>query len=126
MTTHATELLEQLANVEAQAALINIHFDDLRKTILTEEVQAQLAEIEAERAETIKSVAAGIETLREQIKMAVLANGSTVKGSMFQAVYVKGRDSWDTKALDGYATAHPEIMPFRTTGNPSVTIRGVK
>ena len=122
----AQELLEQLANVEAQAQLINIHFDDLRKNILTEEIQAQLAEIEAERAETMKSVAAGIETLREQIKAAVIANGSTVKGSMFQAVYVKGRDSWDTKALDGYAAAHPEIIQFRTTGNPSVTIRSVK
>ena len=122
----AQELLEQLANVEAQAQIINIHFDDLRKNILTPEIQAQLAEIEAERAETMKSVAAGIETLREQIKAAVIANGSTVKGSMFQAVYVKGRDSWDTKALDGYAAAHPEIMPFRTTGNPSVTIRSVK
>ena len=122
----AQELLEQLANVEAQAQIINIHFDDLRKNILTEEIQAQLAEIEAERAETMKSVAAGIETLREQIKAAVIANGSTVKGSMFQAVYVKGRDSWDTKALDGYAAAHPEIIQFRTTGNPSVTIRSVK
>ncbi len=123
---NATELLEQLANIEAQAQLINIHFDELRKAILTEEIQAQLAEIEAERAETMKSVAAGIENVREQIKAAVLANGATVKGSMFQAVYVKGRDTWDTKALDGYAAAHPEIMPFRTTGNPSVTIRGVK
>ena len=122
----AQELLEQLANVEAQAQIINIHFDDLRKNILTPEIQAQLAEIEAERAETMKSVAAGIETLREQIKAAVIANGSTVKGSMFQAIYVKGRDSWDTKALDGYAAAHPEIIQFRTTGNPSVTIRSVK
>ena len=122
----AQELLEQLANVEAQAQIINIHFDDLRKNILTPEIQAQLAEIEAERAETMKSVAAGIETLREQIKAAVIANGSTVKGSMFQAVYVKGRDSWDTKALDGYAAAHPEIIQFRSTGNPSVTIRSVK
>ena len=123
---NAAELLEQLANVEAQAALINIHFDDLRKAILTEEIQAQLAEIEAERAETMKSVAAGLETIRQQVKDAVLANGATVKGSMFQAVYVKGRDIWDVKALDGYAAAHPEILPFRTTGSPSVTIRGVK
>jgi len=123
---NALELLEQLANVEAQAAIINIHFDDLRKNILTPEIQAELAEIEAERAETMKSVAAGIETLREQIKAAVIANGATVKGSMFQAVYVKGRESWDTKALDGYAAAHPEIMPFKQIGSPSVTIRGTK
>ena len=123
---NAQELLEQLAQAEAQAQLINIRYQELRDSILTPEIKAQLAEIDAEQEQAGAAIKAGIETLREQIKAAVIANGSTVKGSMFQAVYVKGRDSWDTKALDGYAAAHPEIMPFRTTGNPSVTIRSVK
>ena len=123
---NAQELLEQLAQAEAQAQLINIRYQELRDSILTPEIKAQLAEIDAEQEQAGAAIKAGIETLREQIKAAVIANGATVKGSMYQAVYVKGRDSWDTKALDGYAAAHPEIIQFRTTGNPSVTIRSVK
>ena len=123
---NAVELLEQLAQAEAQAQLINIRYQELRDSILTPEIKAQLAEIDAEQEQAGAAIKAGIETLREQIKAAVIANGATVKGSMYQAVYVKGRDSWDTKALDGYAAAHPEIIQFRTTGNPSVTIRSVK
>jgi len=49
-----------------------------------------------------------------------------VKGRELEAVYVKGRISWDNKALDGYAAAHPEIGAFRKQGDPSVSIRGVK
>ncbi len=113
--THAFELLEQLANVEAQAALINLHFDDLRAKVLTPEIQAELAEIEAERAETMKAVAAGMETLREQVKSAVIHEGATVIGTMFQAVYMKG-----------YAKVHPEVLEFIETGTPSVSIRAAK
>lgn len=122
----ALELLELLANAEAQAQLINIHFDELRAKVLTPEIQAALADIEAERAESMKSVSAGLESLREQVKTAVIAEGKTIKGSAIQAVYSAGRVSWDTKALDGYAAAHPEIAPFRKIGEPSVSLRGVK
>ena len=31
-------------------------------------------------------------------------------------VYTKGRTSWDSKRLDGYALAHPEIAACRTVG----------
>ncbi len=41
------------------------------------------------------------------------------------AIYSKGRMSWDGKRLDGYATAHPEILAFRSEGQPSVSIREV-
>jgi hypothetical protein len=38
---------------------------------------------------------------------------------------VKGRVSWDTKALDGYAVAHPEIEKLRIEGAPTVRIAKV-
>lgn len=123
---NAIELLEQLAQAESQAQLINAHFAQVRETILTPEIKAQLAQVDEEQTQASAAIVAGINSLREQVKAAVIATGATVKGSMFQAVYVKGRDAWDVKALDGYAAAHPEILPFRTTGAPSVTIRGVK
>ena len=58
-----------------------------------------------------------------EVKADVLAHGETVKGAHLMAVWVKGRTSWDSKRLDGYAAAHPEIETFRSVGEPSVTIR---
>ncbi len=41
------------------------------------------------------------------------------------AVWSKGRETWDTKSLDGYALAHPEIASLRKVGDPSVSIRKI-
>lgn len=56
----------------------------------------------------------------------VLKRQEGMKGEFLQAVYSKGRTTWDAKRLDGYALAHPEILELRKTGEPSVTIRRVK
>lgn len=61
--------------------------------------------------------------LESEIKAAVIALGETVKADGIMAVYNKGRESWDGKALSGYAAAHPEILVFRSVGDPSVSIR---
>ena len=123
---NAIELLEQLAQAESQAQLINAHFAQVRETILTPEIKAQLAQVDEEQAQASAAIVAGINSLREQVKTAVIATGATVKGSMFQAVYIKGRDSVDIAGLKGYAKVHPEVLEFIETGAPSVTIRGVK
>lgn len=43
--------------------------------------------------------------------------------ALITASYGQLRVSWDTKALDGYAAAHPEIQQFRIEGLPSVSVR---
>lgn len=63
--------------------------------------------------------------LTQEIKEAVLKIGNTVPGSFLQAVWNKGRTSWDTKALVGYAVSHPELNGLKKVGNPSVSIRKV-
>ena len=115
--------LNLLADLRAQTDIIKIHFDDLRAEILTPEIKAALAEIDAEYQTAIEALNTGIATLETEIKAEVIQGGATVKGAHLQAVYNKGRVSWDTKALDGYAAGHPEIMPFRKVGEPSVSIR---
>lgn len=122
----AVELLEQLAQAESQAQLINAHFAQVRETILTPEIKAQLAAVDEEQAQATAAITAGINSLRDQVKSAVIEAGATVKGSMFQAVLVKGRESVNIAGLKGYAKVHPEVLEFIETGAPSVTIRGVK
>lgn len=57
---------------------------------------------------------------------AVLSKGESVKGELLQAVFSKGRTTWDSKRLEGFALAHPEINKLKKVGKPSVAIREVK
>ena len=90
------------------------------------EVKADLAAIDLEYAPMIEEAEARYAALEQQVKTEVLAHGATVKGAHVQAVYIKGRVTWDAKALDGYAMDHPELFVFRKEGPPSVSIRAVK
>ena len=118
--------LDQLAELQAQQDVIRLQYQQMRDSILTPEIREQLAEIDAEESTTSEAVNQGIEQLTTAIKGNVLAIGETVKGDKLQAVFMKGRVSWNTKALDGYLAAHPELAQFRKEGDPSVSIRVVK
>jgi phage host-nuclease inhibitor protein Gam len=91
--------------------------------VLTPEIKEQLAEIEAEFNPKVDALNQRNQALIDTIKGEVLAVGQTLNGTFHQAVFTKGRVSWDTKALDGYAVAHPEVATFRKEGAPSVSIR---
>ena len=60
------------------------------------------------------------------VKAAVLAGGETVKAGGLHAIITAGRVTWDSKKLDGYMAAHPELARFRKVSPPSVTIRNAK
>lgn len=120
------EKLNRLSDLQAQADEIRLHFQDLREQIMTPEIKEALADVDAEEATTLEAVSAGISSLTEEVKQEVITGGASVKGDYLQAVWMKGRISWDTKALDGYAAAHPEIKAFRKEGEPTISIRGVK
>jgi hypothetical protein len=115
--------LDQLAEYEAQRAYLELKRKELIDTVLTPEIRARLDEIDAEFFPQFEAVDEKTITLTSEIKTDVIQSGASVKGANLQAVFSKGRISWDTKALDGYAAAHPEIAPFRKEGAPSVSIR---
>ena len=120
-----TEKLDQLADMQAHADVIRLHFNDLRAKILTPEIKQQLDDLDAEMNTALDTLNGGITTLTAEIKDDVLKSGATVKGASLMAVWNKGRVSWDTKSLDGYMVVHPEMTAFRKEGEPSVTIRKV-
>ena len=80
-----------------------------------DEIQIELEALTPRRSVDIKLITAY-----------VLGKQESVKGKNLQAVFSKGRTSWDPKALIGYAVAHPEINEFKKVGKPSVSIREVK
>ena len=93
--------------------------------VLTPEIKEKLAEIDAEFDPKADELSQQKSMLEADIKAEVLQAGQTVKGTFHSFVWSKPRVSWDTKALDGYAAAHPEIAQFRTEGSPSVSVRKV-
>ncbi len=89
-------------------------------------MQAELDALDEEFAPLLAAAEARIEALREEIKSDVLEYGASVRGTHVQAVYSRGRTTWDTRALDDYAAEHPEVNQFRREGSPSVSLRFTK
>ena len=106
--------LDRLAELRDERAKLANPFDE------------QIKNLEYERDVLTDGLDQHIADVENEIRIAVTKLGQTVKGSALMAVWNKGRVKWDTKGLDGYAIAHPEIEAFRSEGEPSVSIRVVK
>ena len=116
------EQLEKLAKFDAEYKIL---MEDKRSgigKILTEEIKEQLIEVDDYFASALAKITKQITDMEATIKAAVIKNGESVKG-VYTASYVKGRVSWNDKALDGYAAAHPEIKEFKKIGKPSARIK---
>ena len=118
--------LDQLAEFQSERDAAMLEKQSLLDEIYTAEIKSRMAEIEAEFLGKTEAVNENIAALEAEIKQAIIVHGASVKGSVLHAVFAKGRVSWDTKSLDGYATAHPELLTFRKEGEPSVSIRVAK
>lgn len=115
--------LDKLTELYAESDMVHARYAELRNEIVPAEIAAKLDDLAAEEKGATAAIEEVIAALTDEIKAEVIAAGATVRGQYAQAIYTKGRVSWDTKALDGYAAGHPEIAPFRKIGAPSVSIR---
>jgi len=118
---NATQQLEKLTELYAKRDLLSLD----KKSAIPAEIQAVIDEIEAEFAPKQEAINTEIAELEAAVKSTVLEAGETAKGGSLQAVYAKGRITWDTKSLDGYAKANPAIAEYRKQGEPSVSIRKI-
>ena len=113
--------LETLAASRERLAALDASTQEVIEASLPAAVKADLATYKEQRVLAVAQLAA----LEEDIKDAVLALGESVKSDRMQAVWNKARETWDSKKLDGYAAAHPEILAFKKVGEPSVSFRTV-
>jgi hypothetical protein len=116
-------MLDRLSDLYAQQEALEAEKQALVLKTVPPEVKARLDDIEAEFAGKAQAASANIEELEASIKTATLAHGESVRGAGFQAVWNKGRLTWDSKGLNAYADEHPEVLQYRKEGEPSVTIR---
>jgi len=118
---NAQDILNQLTEAYARRDLILMAKQDA----LPADVKKILEDNEIAFADRLEANANLIADLEEQAKIAVLEAGETVRGGALQAVYNKGRVSWDTSKLDGLMIVLPELNQARKVGNPTVTLRKV-
>jgi hypothetical protein len=116
------ERLQQLAELRAAANLTRTDYEQRRAEIL-KAVQTELEAVEAEYVPLLETASERMAALEAEIKAAVAEAGQSVKHGNIQAVYARGRTTWDTKGLNSYAAQHPEINDYRREGKPSVSIR---
>jgi hypothetical protein len=115
-------------NTEAPTVIVTSLLNTLavlydRRRMATIAIDDQIAALQARRIELTGPLDTQIAEAEALVKANVLEIGVTIKAGDYTAVYAKGRTSWDARLLDGYAAAHPEILPFRHVGAPSVSIR---
>lgn len=115
--------LEKLAEIQSQIDLLHIDHSVAIKAAIPVEIQHVLLDIETEYKQKLEAANSNMSELETLIKAAVLEQGTSAKTQRVSAVLTKGRTSWNTKALEGYAVKVPEILAFRTEGKPSVSIR---
>lgn len=119
------EKLDELSELYAQRDLSTLEKQKMIDAVLTDEIKAKIAEIESEFSGKGEAVSEKITILENTVKELVKQKGESVKGQFLHAVFSKGRVSWDTKSLDGYLKAHPELSEFRKEGDPSVSLRKI-
>lgn len=117
--------LNRLAELQAAPDAIRLQKQALIDGILTAEIRAKLAEIDAEFAPQLQAAEEAAANLEAEIRAEVVVGGVTVKGSHLMAVWNKGRVSWDGKKLDGMLAIIPQLAAARKEGEPTVSIRRV-
>ena len=125
MGTPVVDLLDQLAEYQAQRDVLRMDKEALIASIIPDEIKEKIAEIEEEFSEKVRTANENISGTETIIRNEVADYGKTIRGAHLMAVCSKGRTTWNTKALEGYSVAHPEILAFREVGEPSVGIRRV-
>lgn len=114
--------LERLAQLQAAADLARIDYESRRAEVL-KKVQDELDALEVEFKPALEAAEENTAALEAEIRNDVLLRGESLRGSAFQAIYMKGRVAWDAAGMNEYARDHPDVLRYRKEGQPSVSLR---
>jgi len=125
MTDSIVSTLARLDDAKSGKEVYTKKKQDLVNSVITDDIKQQIKDIEAEFAPDIERFDEVITALTDEVKEATIAHGSSVKGEYMKSTFVKGRVTWDSKGLEGYAVANPDVLMFKKTGNPSARIGNI-
>lgn len=119
------EKLDKLAELQAQQDVMRLQHEEQKRALFSPELLKQIADLELEQMAQAQGIASNIADLTAEIKSDIITTCVSVKSTRLHAIFVKGRVTWDTKGVEGYALAHPELLAYRKEGEPSVSFRTV-
>jgi hypothetical protein len=117
------KMLDELHELQCECDNLKMDKTNRMQESIPADIQKIINDIEEEYSGMENIVNEKIALLTNTIKEQIKQTGESVKGTHLMAVYTKPRVTWDTKGIEGFAVAHPEINAFRKVGEPSVSIR---
>jgi predicted nucleic acid-binding Zn-ribbon protein len=119
--TDIVQKLNRVAFLNDQRQAVSQERDALKEVIMAP-VKEQLSDLEEEFSSRFESIDKELMDLYPEIETATLKQGETVQTDEYQAIFKKGRETWNPKLLEGYAKDHPAVLSCKVTGEPSVSI----
>jgi hypothetical protein len=120
--TETKQLLDDYADVIANRDYLSLQKEQIRRSLITNEIQDMLDEVDAEFAEKFAAVDEKIAALKVQIQEEVAQIGKSVNGEYFSARYRQGARTWDSDGLMRLAAQYPQILEYMKIGKPSVAV----
>ena len=118
--------LNQLYELEKKVDQFKAQRDHAVEELIGPKLLGQIDELRKTFDEKLELFAVESNRLKNEIKENVLASGKTTTGDYIKAQYVRGRKTWDSKGLSGYAVHDPKVKQFLKIGKPSVRFSKVK
>jgi len=118
--------LEELADLRAAPTALALELEDKTRLMIGEQAYSNLLDLRREYGNLKDAAEAEAAALEAEIKAEVIQVGATVKSAHLQAVWNKGRVTWDGAKLDGMLALIPALAAARKEGEPTVTIRIAK
>ena len=124
--TQTIDKLDALAALRGKINDLLLKKKELIDKVFTLEIKESMDRIEKQFVKKLGMFETEASLLEETVRSNVKELQATVFGTLLKAIIVKGRETWDTKSLEGYAAGgHPEILKFKKTGDLSVRICNV-
>lgn len=117
------DALDRYAECETFLDVARLRHEEAMEALVPQELKDEMRRLKSLYAAAISGTTSELGELRKQINAITLALQHTVRGEYRQAVWNKGRTTWDMPALKAYAKTHPEVAVLKKTGKPSVTVR---
>lgn len=121
------DLLNRLGELETTREQIDKEETEAINALIPKEIRMKISGQKRVFSAKRNKVEKEIKDAQATAKTLTLKHGETVKGEGYQAVFVKGRTSWDNSKVEGYLLANEQDLDnYRSVGNPSISIRRVK
>lgn len=106
---------------EYESCVEKVNLLQAEQALVTQKALQTVKEELATLQNLIENAMNDVNKIKNDLETLVLAAATTFHGSKWMVKWNKGRESWDTSKLAGFALAHPELLVLKKVGDPTVS-----